>query len=108
VEDQFSLLPNLRLVGGARYDYIQNDVSNRDNGAEYGRDFNPITYRGGLVWEVVTNTTVYGQYSTSADSPRSFVNVGGGLGLSLLGLRLAWQRISPRRASGPGTKPPPA
>jgi iron complex outermembrane receptor protein len=77
VEDQFSLLPNLRLVAGARYDYIQNDVENRDNGAEYGRDFNPITWRGGVVWEVVTNTTLYGQYSTSADSPRSFVNVGG-------------------------------
>lgn len=77
VEDQFSVLPNLRLVGGARYDYIQNDVFNRDNGADYGRDFNPFTYRGGVVWEVVTNTTLYGQYSTSADSPRSFVNIGG-------------------------------
>jgi hypothetical protein len=34
------------------------------------------------------------------------VTLGGGLGLCLLGLRLARRRISPRRASGPGMKHP--
>ena len=77
VEDQFALLPSLKLVAGARYDHIQNDVFNRDSGTSYGRDFNPFTYRGGVVWEVVTNTTLYGQYTTAANSPRSFVNIGG-------------------------------
>ena len=77
MEDQFALLPSLKLVAGARYDHIQNDVFNRDSGTSYGRDFNPFTYRGGVVWEVVTNTTLYGQYTTAANSPRSFVNIGG-------------------------------
>jgi len=77
LEERFSLLPTLSLVAGARYDYISNKVNNRDNGASYDREFNPFTYRGGVVWEVIQDTTIYGQYSTAAGSPRSFVNLGG-------------------------------
>lgn len=77
LEDQFSVLPNLKLVGGVRYDYMQNEVSNRDNGSEYGKEFNPFTYRGGIVWEAIQGTTLYGQYTVAAGAPRSLVNIGG-------------------------------
>lgn len=77
IEDQFSLLDTLKLVAGLRYDYIDNSVFNRDNSQNYSHAFNPFTYRGGIVWDVVTNTTAYAQYSVAAGSPRSFVNIGG-------------------------------
>jgi len=84
LEDQFAVLPSLKLVGGLRYDYISNEAENKDNAAFNGtRDFHPVSYRGGLVWEPIVNTTVYGQFGTAANSPRSFVNPGGAQAFAL-------------------------
>ncbi len=77
LEDQLEILPGLKLVGAVRYDWIDTDVANRDNGLDYGRTFDPISYRAGVVWEVVKNTALYGQYSVGVGSPRSLVNLGG-------------------------------
>lgn len=73
-EDQFSVLPRLKLVGGVRWDHIDLEVHNRDTGVDYGRSFSPVTFRGGVVFEVVTNLTAYASYATGANPPRSFVN----------------------------------
>ncbi|MCC6234073.1 MAG: TonB-dependent receptor [Verrucomicrobiales bacterium] len=87
VEDQFAVLPDLKLVGGLRYDHIENEVFNRDNGATFSKSFDPVSYRAGVVWNATKEGAFYGQYSTSANSPRSFVNLGGaafrGYGFSL-------------------------
>lgn len=77
LEDQYKVFRTVTLVGGVRYDYINNEVSNRDNGRDYGKSFDPVTYRGGLVWEFVSNSTLYGQYTVGAGAPRSLVNLGG-------------------------------
>lgn len=74
LEDQLSILENLKIVGGFRYDHIAVDVHNNDTGAEYGKDFDPVSGRAGLVYEPLKGTTTYFQWSNSANTPRSLVN----------------------------------
>lgn len=73
VEDQFNLSDSLKLVGGMRHDHIDLDrklfsASGALNStASFERDFNPTTWRAGLVYDLLPTLTLYGQYSTAAD-----------------------------------------
>ena len=73
VENQFNVTDALKLVGGMRFDYI--DLSRKlfNNGgvfnqtASFERDFQPVTWRVGAVYDLLPTMTVYGHYATAAD-----------------------------------------
>lgn len=73
VEEQFNITEALKLVGGMRHDHIDLDrklfrASGALNStASFERDFNPTTWRAGLVYDLLPTLTLYGQYATAAD-----------------------------------------
>jgi iron complex outermembrane receptor protein len=73
IEEQLSLTEALKLVGGMRHDHIDLDRKLFNAGgafnttASFERDFNPTTWRAGLVYDLLPNLTLYGQYATAAD-----------------------------------------
>ena len=72
-EDTLKITPDLRLVGGFRYDHIdlERDSKNLDGSANTGnafeRTFNPVSWRVGTVYEFIPSWMGYAQYSTGAD-----------------------------------------
>ncbi len=72
-EDTLKIAPNLRLVGGLRYDHIdlERDSKNLDGSTNTGnafeRTFNPVSWRVGTVYEFMPSWMGYAQYSTGAD-----------------------------------------
>jgi iron complex outermembrane receptor protein len=72
-EDQFSLTDQLKLVAGFRHDYIDlerqlfNAAGVLDATSSFSRNFNPTTWRAGVVYDVLPQVTLYGQYATAAD-----------------------------------------
>ena len=73
IEEQFNLTESLKLVGGMRHDHIDldrklfNAAGAFNTTASFERDFNPTTWRAGLVYDLLPNLTLYGQYATAAD-----------------------------------------
>ena len=73
VEDQFSLTDALKLVAGLRHDHIDlerqlfNTAGALNTTASFSRNFNPTTWRAGVVYDVLPQVTLYGQYATAAD-----------------------------------------
>ena len=82
-EEQFSVTESLKLVAGMRTDYINLKrefftTGGALNAAQtFDQQFTPTTWRAGLVYDVLPQVTLYGQYATAVDP------VGG----SLFGLR---------------------
>lgn len=76
-EDQLSLTDQLKLIAGFRQDHI--DLTRQlfdtagvlDTTSSFSRDFNPTTWRAGLVYDVLPQVTLYGQYATAADPAAS-------------------------------------
>lgn len=72
-EDQFSLTDQIKLVAGFRHDHIDlerqlfNTASVLNTTSSFSRDFNPTTWRAGVVYDVLPQVTLYGQYATAAD-----------------------------------------
>ncbi len=74
VEDQLSIRPNLKLVTGLRYDWFHLDRENDFNGVfntqtSFKATYHPNNYRAGLVYDVLPDLTLYGQYVTAQDPP---------------------------------------
>ena len=73
VEEQFSLTDAIKLVGGLRHDHIDldrklfNAAGVLNTATSFERDFNPTTWRAGLVYDLLPTVTLYGQYATAAD-----------------------------------------
>ncbi len=72
-EDTLKITPDLRLVGGFRYDHIdlERDSKNLDGSTNtsnaFERTFNPVSWRVGTVYEFIPSWMGYAQYSTGAD-----------------------------------------
>lgn len=72
-EDQFSVTPQLKLVAGFRTDSINLDreayaTSGALNAAQsFSQNFTPTTWRGGVVYDLLPQVTLYGQYATAVD-----------------------------------------
>ncbi len=73
VEDQVSLTEQLKVVAGLRHDHIDlerqlfNTAGVLNTTSSFSRDFNPTTWRAGVVYDLLPAITLYGQYSTAAD-----------------------------------------
>ncbi len=72
-EDQFHVTDSLKLVGGMRFDYIDlsrklfNNAGVFNQAASFERDFQPVTWRVGAVYDLLPTLTLYGHYATAAD-----------------------------------------
>lgn len=72
-EEQFNVTNALKLVGGMRFDYIDlsrklfNNAGIFNQTASFERDFQPVTWRVGAVYDLFPNLTLYGHYATAAD-----------------------------------------
>lgn len=72
-EDVLELLPHLKLVTGARYEferldrvnYNQDGTFNPDTG--FRRNFRPFNFRVGAIYDVTRDISLYGQYTTAQD-----------------------------------------
>lgn len=73
-ENRLSLLPNLNLVTGIRVDHLELDsvsyrpVTATEPGA-FSRNWTPVTWRAGLIYDMTEDVNVYIQYSTAASPP---------------------------------------
>ncbi|MGE3976778.1 MAG: TonB-dependent siderophore receptor, partial [Nitrospira sp.] len=65
IQDLITLLPNLKLMLGGRYDYIDRQLSDRVIGVNTSRQDTRFSPRVGLVYEPFEGITFYAGYSTS-------------------------------------------
>lgn len=74
-EDRLKLTSNFALIGGIRFEDIEQSrtrfspagVLRSDRGYPFSTAFNPITGRVGYTWEAVPGIMFYSQYATAAD-----------------------------------------
>lgn len=75
MEDVYTVLPKLRVVIGARYDWLTVDRQNFMQGGalnpstSFRQQFNPFNYRAGLVFDLTDRISLYGVYATGEDPP---------------------------------------
>ena len=78
-EDVFSVTKALKLVTGVRYEYYKLDRDNyTQNGTfnattSFDTTYHPNNYRVGLVYDLLPELTLYGQFVTAQDPPGSNV-----------------------------------
>jgi catecholate siderophore receptor len=65
VQDQIRISPLFEIVAGLRYDRFELDVTNLNNGAEFGRTDNLWSPRLGLIFKPAGNLSIYASYSRS-------------------------------------------
>lgn len=76
-ENQLSLTDQLKLIAGFRHDHIDltrelfDTAGVLNTTSSFTRDFNPTTWRAGVVYDVLPQITLYGQYATAADPAAS-------------------------------------
>ena len=67
-EDRLKLTPALSIVGGLRHDrYTVGRTDFRNAALGFDTDLQATTWRAGLVWDVTSAITLYGQYGTGTD-----------------------------------------
>jgi iron complex outermembrane receptor protein len=78
-ENALNLTPRWLLVAGARYDEINIDrvATNLNTTATtpVAKAFHEVTWRAGMVYDVLPRTQVFAQYSTAAEFPASAFNL---------------------------------
>lgn len=74
-EDAIYLSNKLILSGGLRQDWINIQHDNLLNGANLDKDYSPLSYRAGLVYQPVSDVSFYGQYSKGSDPVTSLVSL---------------------------------
>ncbi|WP_292979708.1 TonB-dependent receptor [Nitrosomonas sp.] len=77
-ENRLTLLPGLNLVSGIRVDHIELDsrkytLPTATEPASFSRDWTPVTWRAGFVYDITDNVNFYTQYSTAASPPGSIL-----------------------------------
>ncbi len=72
-ENQFAVIDSLKILAGIRYDLIHldrdrfNTAGELNSTASFTQNFYPLTWRAGVVYDVLPQMTLYGQYATAAD-----------------------------------------
>ena len=66
-EDRLEVTPNFSLVGGFRIDRYDVDREELLRDATAEGLYNPVSWRGGVVYSVRPDLSLYGQYSTATD-----------------------------------------
>jgi iron complex outermembrane receptor protein len=72
-EDQFSVTEQLKLVAGFRTDSINLEreffttAGALNTAQSFKQNFTPTTWRAGVVYDVLPQVTLYGQFATAAD-----------------------------------------
>ena len=66
-EDRLEITPSLSLVGGFRVDRYDVDREELLREATAGGLYSPVSWRGGAVYAVRPDLSLYGQYSTATD-----------------------------------------
>lgn len=76
-ENALNLTDRLLLVVGGRYERMKLDREITDNNLStvttFDREYNPFSYRAGLVYDVASNTQLYGQYTRGAEATGTLV-----------------------------------
>ena len=68
IQDQMDLLPNLKLLAGVRYDYVDQFRTTRNLGEpreEFTQSDDRFSPRVGLVYQPIPALAIYGSYTTS-------------------------------------------
>jgi catecholate siderophore receptor len=65
IQDQIRISPMFEIVAGLRFDRFELDVTNLNNGDEFGRTDNLWSPRLGLIFKPMENLSVYASYSRS-------------------------------------------
>jgi iron complex outermembrane recepter protein len=68
VENRLALTSKWSLVGGTRMDHYEVDRLAQRLGTTAQRSFTPVNWRGGLVYALRQDFSVYGQYATATDA----------------------------------------
>lgn len=74
-EDRFELTPQLSVVGGVRYDYVDFWRQQLGNGSTFSKTLSNAGWRLGLVYQLTPSMSVYGQYTRGADSVGSLITM---------------------------------
>jgi iron complex outermembrane receptor protein len=74
VEDRLSVTGKLSLVGGARVDRYDVDRVDLVATTTATRTFTPASWRGGVVYSVNPEMSVYAQYATANDAVGNFIS----------------------------------
>ena len=65
VQDQIRISPMFEIVAGLRFDRFELDITNLNNGGEFGRTDNLWSPRLGLIFKPMPNLSFYASYSRS-------------------------------------------
>jgi iron complex outermembrane receptor protein len=71
LQDELSLLDNLRLTLGARYDVLQYSVDDKIGMGSGSRRFDEPSPMAALLWTVIPGVNLYGNISTAFEPPTS-------------------------------------
>jgi catecholate siderophore receptor len=88
IQDQLRISSMFEIVAGVRYDHFELDITNLNNGTEFGRTDNLWSPRIGLIIKPIENLSIYANYSRSY-LPQS--------GDQLGGLTLTTEALKPER-----------
>ena len=67
-ENRFAVSPRWSVVGGIRLDHYEIKRLAQRVGTTSARSFTPVNWRGGVVYAVRPDLSLYGQYATATDS----------------------------------------
>jgi catecholate siderophore receptor len=65
IQDQIRISPMFEIVAGLRFDRFELDITNLNNGAEFGRTDNLWSPRVGMIFKPLPNLSLYASYSRS-------------------------------------------
>ncbi|MBD2036888.1 TonB-dependent siderophore receptor [Leptolyngbya sp. FACHB-321] len=65
LQDQITLLPNLKLLLGGRFDFVELDIEDRLAGTTTNRNYNVFSPRVGIVYQPIEPISLYASFSRS-------------------------------------------
>jgi iron complex outermembrane receptor protein len=81
-ENALNITDSLLLVLGGRYERMKLEREITDNNLDavtaFEREYNPFSYRAGLVYDIVDNTQLYAQYTRGAEATGTLVLISQG------------------------------
>lgn len=77
IEDAFNVTNSLKVLMGLRKDYIDTEKTGetRANQTNSAKEFTPLTWRAGAVFDVTSSTSLYGQLSRGTDPVSTLIGL---------------------------------